>query len=188
MDYDFIPLKTMLDNADEQTISALLSTFRCSRDRDLENFLHKSAVPNEKRGMARTYLALSSDDRIVGYFSLSMRCGVIPKQLVSKSMYKRLNVQPETDVAQMYLIGQLGRSDDSEHGLGESLIKQAMGLIARANEIVGCRVMRIDCKPSESLIAYYHRFGFEAIKTTSDGELTMMVSILKPQFPSEPEV
>ena len=116
---------------------------------DIEEFLHQRAISYEKRDLARVYLALTPDNEIVGYFSLSMRCGIVSKDSrISKSMYKHLNVQSETDVVQMYLIGQLGRADGSEKGFGRQLMADAMGLIREANEIIGCPVVRIDCKRS----------------------------------------
>lgn len=58
--------------------------------------------------MARVYLAISDNNEILGYFSLSMRCGVVPPDAaISETMKRKLNVQPETNVAQMFLIGLL---------------------------------------------------------------------------------
>ena len=115
-----------------------------------------------------------------------MRCGIVPKDSqISKSMYKHLNVQSETDVAQMYLIGQLGRADGSEKGFGKQLMADAMGLIRGANAIVGCPVVRIDCKPE--LMEYYTRYGFQSVRMNGSGTLMMMVCLLRPQFPWEPE-
>ena len=186
MDYVLVSLRDLLEERGEDAVSYEASRFRCSKDTDLERFLSRSAVMYEKKELARVYLALSPDDaRILGYFSLSMRCGVVPKDSVSKSMYKRLNVQPETDVAQMYLIGQLGRSDTSGKGLGKCLMADAMALIRKANGIIGCPVIRIDCKPE--LIPYYTNYGFQQVKLNDAGDLMMMVCILKPQFPWEPE-
>ena len=185
MEYRLTSLNQLLAAYPEEDIERVFSGFRCSRDTDLETFLHKQAIPYDKRELARVYVALTSENHVVGYFSLSMRCGVVPKDCVSKSMYKRLNAQPETDVAQMYLIGQLGRSDDSDKGLGKRLMADAMNLIRQANGIVGCPVVRIDCKPA--LIPYYETYGFRPVRMNDSDELMMMVCILKPQFPWEPE-
>ena len=187
MSYEIFPLSEFIASYPEDKLAERLGSFRCNRgDVDVENFLRNSAIPYEKRELARVYLALDQDTgSILGYFSLSMRCGVVPKDCVSKSMYKRLNAQPETDVAQMYLIGQLGRSDDSDKGLGKRLMADAMNLIRQANGIVGCPVVRIDCKPA--LIPYYETYGFRPVRMNDSDELMMMVCILKPQFPWEPE-
>ena len=158
-----------------------MSGFRCSRDKDLESFLHHSAIPYEKREMARVYLAISDDDAILGYFSISMRCGVVPQDAqISNTMKRKLNVQPETNVAQMFLIGQLGRADSSEPGFGRSLIVKAFNLIREANRIIGCPIVRIDCKPE--LVSYYETYGFQSVRLNNDGSLMMMVCVLKDNY------
>lgn len=114
MDYGLIPLRLLLkdEQLSESDIQTRLDTFECSRNRDLEQFLHRNAIANEKKELTRTYLAVSSDDRILGYLSLNLRCGIVPPGSVSKSLYKKLNVQEDTGVARMYLIAQLGRDDN----------------------------------------------------------------------------
>ena len=186
MDYRLASLRQLLSIYSEDEINQVFSRFRCSRDPDLEEFLHQRAISYEKRDLARVYLALTPDNEIVGYFSLSMRCGIVPKDSrISRSMYKHLNVQSETDVAQMYLIGQLGRADGSEKGFGKQLMADAMGLIREANAIIGCPVVRIDCKPE--LMEYYTGYGFQSVRMNESGTLMMMVCLLRPQFPWEPE-
>ena len=114
-------LRQLLSIYSEDEINEVFSRFRCSRDLDLEEFLHQRAISYEKRDLARVYLALTPDNEIVGYFSLSMRCGIVPKDSrISKSMYKHLNVQSETDVAQMYLIGQPDAPTVRRRGSGGS--------------------------------------------------------------------
>ena len=187
MGYRIFPLSEFIRTYPEEDIQKRLSLFRCSRDRDLEDFLHRLAIPYEKRELARVYLALDTESgSILVYFSLSMRCGIVPKDSrISRSMYKHLNVQSETDVAQMYLIGQLGRADGSEKGFGKQLMADAMGLIREANAIIGCPVVRIDCKPE--LMEYYTGYGFQSVRMNESGTLMMMVCLLRPQFPWEPE-
>ena len=128
MGYRIFPLSEFIRTYPEEDIQKRLSLFRCSRDRDLEDFLHRLAIPYEKRELARVYQALDTESgSILGYFSLSMRCGIVLKDSrISRSMYKHLNVQSETDVAQMYLIGQLGRADGSEKGFGKQLMADAV--------------------------------------------------------------
>ena len=79
MGYRIFPLSEFIRTYPEEDIQKRLSLFRCSRDTDLEDFLHRLALPYEKRDLARVYLALDSESgSILGYFSLSMRCGIVP--------------------------------------------------------------------------------------------------------------
>lgn len=110
-----------------------------------------------------------------------MRCGIVPQDVpISNTMKRKLNVQPETNVAQMFLIGQLGRADGSEPGFGRSLIVKAFNLIREANRIIGCPVVRIDCKPE--LANYNETYVFQPVRLNNDGSLMMMVCVLKDNY------
>ncbi len=54
-------------------LSSHPSTFSCSRNTDLEAFLYERAIPNQKKNLIRTYMAVSDDRSILGYFSLNLR-------------------------------------------------------------------------------------------------------------------
>lgn len=83
--------------------------------------------------MSRTYLAIIGD-MIAGYFTLSIRCLQVPEdQDVSKSLSKKMNIDPDSNVAQSYLLGQLGRADYSYKGMGADLLEDALEIVKRAN-------------------------------------------------------
>lgn len=170
-----------IQRLDEDVVSSRLKKFACSRDSDREDFLHNKAVLFEKRGMARSYLAIE-DGSIVGYFTLSIRCMQVPEgQPESNSLRKRMNIDPDNGVAQTFLLGQLGRADCSCKGLGVELLEDALSYVRRANEIVGCRVLRVDC--TNDLIPYYERHGFTYIHTTeptaTKNPINQMIQILR---------
>ncbi len=121
--YQTVPLTDLLSKMDESDITVRLDSFKCSRDPDREGFLHNKAITFEKRDMARTYLAIM-DDAIVGYFTLSIRCLRVPDdQDISKSLGKKMNIDPDNNVAQSYLLGQLGRADFPYKGIGTDLLR-----------------------------------------------------------------
>ena len=77
MNYIIVSLRGILAQTDsEDSVCALLNTFKCSRDHDREHFLWNLAIQFEKRCMSRTYLAVDVSDpsHILGYFSLGMKC------------------------------------------------------------------------------------------------------------------
>lgn len=166
--YLTVPLRQFLEWFDEVEVQKRLSVFCCSRDRDREDFLHNKAILFEKKGMARTYLALMDDD-IAGYFTLSIRCLRVPDdQNVSISLSKKMNIDPDNNVAQSYLLGQLGRADGSYKGMGADILEDAVELVKQANGIVGCRVVRVDCQ--DELIPYYEQHGFRYLCVTEPAE------------------
>ena len=177
MDYNIVSLRSILKEYQEPDVEKKLSTFLCSKDKDRERYLHNLAIPMEKRGMSRTYLAIDNSNRIVAYFSVGMECMTIPDNVpIFNSLRKKLNVNQETGVSQMYLLGQLARSDDSEPGLGSSLLEDAIDTINWAYLAVGCRVVRVDC--TDDLVNYYIKHGFTYINKNVIENLNRMIAVI----------
>ena len=178
--YQLIPLRDLLSRMNENDVVVRLRSFVCPRDRDREDFLHNKAIIFEKKNMARTYLAII-DDMIAGYFTLSIRCLQVPDdQNISKSLSKRMNIDPDNNVAQCYLLGQLGRANFSYRGMGADLLEDAVAIVKQANELVGCRVIRMDCM--DELIPYYEQHGFTYLCVTDPTEdkppINQMIQII----------
>ena len=92
---------------------------------------------------------------------------------MSKSLIRKLgNLSDGEQNLVAFLIGQLGR--DSAYGKevldGSKMLQDCYDLIASARDIVGGRLILLDCKPAEKLCAYYEREGFIDI-TEDDNEL-----------------
>ena len=138
----------------------------------------------EKKNISRTYLAIDADSKIIGYYSIGLRCLKVPmkddengNELKDDRFTIRMNVYPKTRVAQSYLIGQLSRSWDSPKGFGSKLMENAIHHTVDANRIVGCRLIRVDC--DDELINYYSRCGFKLVNKDNDGKLNQMIYILR---------
>lgn len=175
MTYELFSVADMLSLHGDEGTGRILSSFVCSKDPDRESYLHEKAVMMEKRAMSRTYVAISEGAEVVGYFSVGMKCMGVPEGVpISNSLRKKLNVNNETGIAQMYLIGQLARSDNSEPGTGAELLEDAFDVIHKAFVAVGCRAVRVDC--SNDLVSYYTGHGFTFVNS-SDG-LNRLVALL----------
>ncbi|MDR0524112.1 MAG: hypothetical protein LBG62_06820 [Candidatus Methanoplasma sp.] len=177
MEYDTLSLRALIESCGEYSAQSRLDSFRCRRDLHREAYLRNSAMPLEKREMSRTYLIVSKSDEIWGYYSLGMKCLEIRDDaVVSSSMRRKMNVNEETGVAQSYLLGQLGRSDDSPKGLGEMMLADALDIFRDANLLIGCRMVRLDC--SADLVPYYKKHGFVKIGRSRSKDLDQLVMIL----------
>lgn len=177
MNYQVYSLRELMENVGDIVVAEVLRRFTCTKDRDREVFLHEKAVMMEKKAMSRTYIALTDDDRVVGYFTVGMKCMGVPADVpISGSLRRKLNVNNETGIAQMYLLGQLARSDDSEPGIGASLLEDAMDIIHRAFIAVGCRAVRVDC--TDDLVQYYTDHGFTFINRNPDDDLNRLVTVI----------
>jgi hypothetical protein len=163
-------LSDLLSSFGEDKVSAFLRTFRCSKDRDLEHFLHSSAVMFEGKSRCRTYLLVDAEDgnRIVAYVSLALTritVGGGDSSLLSKSLVRRMDLSGGEGIA--YLIGQLAKDDSVDGHIGHDLVQLAVDLLRQSHRQVGCRTICVDCK--EPLLKFYRGESFVQVSKEPEG-------------------
>ena len=57
--YKIVNLKLMVDAVGEDTAQAVLSTFSCPLNEDVEKFLHVKAIDFAKQGFSQTHLVMT---------------------------------------------------------------------------------------------------------------------------------
>jgi hypothetical protein len=169
-------LSKFLADSPQENVLNMLSAFSCSRDKDVESFLKEKAIIQEKKHISRTYLifAIGEEPELAAYFTIAVSSMNVTELECSNEMRKKMNIN--NDLAQSYLIGQIGKSDGSQKGLGKFMIQHAIAQITEANTKVGCRVIRLDCKPS--LVRYYTDNGFILTRRNKEGNLVQMIRII----------
>ena len=162
----------------EDEAKKALSSFSVKRNPDVENFIRKNAVAYEKSNNARTYLVMSEDIDILGYFSLSLSVVDIPSE-ISKAMMKKMRGfgRYSADSVPCYLLGQLAREDNVSHEdlMMRDFIDFAIEYVMVAKQSVGGRFLLIDC--IDDLVDLYERHDFIRINKT--GELNQLVMFLE---------
>lgn len=95
-------------------VKKLLETFPCSKNRDLQDFLHNKALTFEKHLRSRTYLYVDNDTKAVAaYFTIAI--STLHTEGISSDIIKMLDgYQDDTKSIPCFLIGQLGKSDQYE--------------------------------------------------------------------------
>jgi predicted GNAT family N-acyltransferase len=173
-------LRDVISDGKEDKVKSLLSSFRCSLDRDAERYLKEKAIEHDIRGISRTYLAVDEgetpeDDTVVGYFTVAVKClSVKENHNISAEIADKMNIDRGT--AQAYLLGQLAKADGTGKGFGKEMMDRAVDIFIEANRALGCRVIRLDCK--DRLVGYYGECGFVPVGKTKDGILNQMIRIL----------
>jgi len=177
MSYSVSPLNDVLSKYPEEHVSAVLSSFSCERDKEVELFLREKAIVQEKKQTSRTYLIFDDDAEhlLVAFFAVAVSIIKDEGLKCSSRMLRKMNINE--GIAMSYLIGQLGKRDGGAKGLGTFAIERAIGIIVDANAKVGCRVIRIDCR--ESLIGYYESNGFTLVRSNKEGNLNLLVRIIE---------
>ena len=179
--YEILSLSDMIEAYGQDIVSDILGSFKSVHDSATESFLREKAIDMEVRDLSRTYLAVSKEDAsVLGYITVSIKCMRVPDEnLLSGKTRKSMNIDSRTNIVQSFLIGQLSRSAEAPKGLGSYLLDVAFEKLNQARELVGCRIVRLDCH--DELIPYYTSHGFKLITKNDDRSLNQMMAFIIPK-------
>ena len=107
----FYPLLSLIENYSKHQIKKFLKTFKCSLNKDIEDFLHNKAITFEKKLRARTYLLVEKENKkIAGYFSIAIN--VLYAKEIDKNTLLRIGDLLTLKDIPCLLIGQIAKADD----------------------------------------------------------------------------
>ena len=92
-------------------------------------------------------------------------------ETMSKNLRKKLgNLSDRDQNLVVYLIGQLGRDSYFNKNVidGKRMLQDCYNLIGSARDIIGGRVILLECKPMERLCKFYESEGYHDITENSD--------------------
>jgi len=164
VEWIFQPLDSSLDK----------DAFDCGVPK-LNEYLKQYAGQNDKKGIAKTFIAILPEggNQIYGYYSVSMSS--IEFDSVNENIRKRL---PRYPVPAM-LIGQMAVDKSMQgRGLGEKLLMDALSRAVRLAEEVGIFAVRVDASDNQAK-QFYLKYGFVPLL---DEELSLflpMTTIVK---------
>lgn len=130
-----------------------ISSFTCGRG-DLDEWLIKKALKNQKRGNVRVYVVTNQDNhQVIGFYAIAM--GSVQRER-SIGGLRRNSPNP----IPMVILGRLGVHVDFHHlGVGAGLLKDCVRRSVQAMDVIGgagILVHAID----DSAKAFYEKFGF----------------------------
>ena len=164
-------LGSWLGYADDSIIEQVLARFLCSRNKEVEEFLHYSAIAFEKSSSARTYLLATENKDIAGYFTLSIGFADISKSVdLSEEDKQKLKMSkcPDHRIP-CFLIGQLGRNDSFSHDElpGNQILEIALAVLVEVKDQIGGKFVIVECE--DHLVSMYQseQFGFRLFNTSS---------------------
>ncbi len=157
----------------------LLSLFSVEKNKDVENFAHKNAIPYEKANKGRTYIIINKEGFPLGYFTLGLGrlsySGDIPGAL-----WKKLRGVGDGDatVLSCILLGQLARNDKVtyEELPKGFLFSQMLHQVYEGQKIIGGRLLLAECV--DELIPYYNEKRFRHLYKNPNNGLNQMVLFL----------
>jgi len=179
--YSLFPLSEILVGASsKRNVRKLLETFTCSRNSDLQDFLHHKAMTFEHHLRSRTYLYLDNVTKeVAAYFTVTI--STLHTENVSAKIIKLLDgYQDDVESIPCFLIGQLGKSDQCESiKIGTHILYDATDVIDQAQQMLGGRFILLDAINIKEVIKFYEENVFIPIE---EDETQESVKMIKPYF------
>jgi GNAT superfamily N-acetyltransferase len=123
---------------------------------DIDDWFHRRASQDERRNIARIFVAIDHERCIVGFYSLSsytLALDDLPTELARKL--------PRYDAIPAARIGRLARDQRVRgQGVGELLLADAVRRILGAARSVAVFAIVVDAKDDTAAL-FYRRFGFQ---------------------------
>lgn len=147
----------------------------------MKDFLVNNAIEAERKGTTRTYLFLNDkkwkEGKIVidGYFSLALKILYFSKDIDKKILEIAFGDSTRKNCP-AYLITQVARSESSNKGSGALILETAIKIILKAEDLVGGRIMYLDCLKDKE--KYYSQYGFEFLQNKHNSELIQMYRVI----------
>lgn len=130
------------------------TAFSCGQP-DLDNWFRLRASQDEKRNVARVFVAVAPDLGVVGFYSLSSLS--LSLEHLPEEVSRKL---PRYDAIPAALIGRLARDERVRgQGVGELLLADAIQRILGAGRSVAVFAIVVDAK-DERAANFYKTFGF----------------------------
>lgn len=171
--YNVVRLNDLLTTLGQNDTEDIIKKFTCHKNKDVEHFLHCKAIEFDKQSLSKTHLVFTSyrgNIVLVGYFTIASKGILIKKDaLPSKELRKRVRkfTQPLQYVEDYFvsapLIGQIGKNFCNEYDkliTGDELLKIALDKIFEAQQIVGGKIVYVECEDTPALIDFYQSNGF----------------------------
>lgn len=169
---------------EQNKINALLNSFECKRNDDIQNFIRQKSCMFERQSLCRTYLVFRENDhtQILAYYSLTTK-DIFAAPCVTKSQLKALRASgSDGNLVKSCLIGQLGKNsaiEDNPISL-KSLLDHVFTQVKQIQDLVGGTAITLECENVESLIKLYEDHGFRFLREDpTDNMITMYTKLKK---------
>jgi len=170
--YSLISLKDMAEELGEKQTEKILSQFSCPLNKDVESFLHNSAIGLAKQGISVTQLIFASykqEPVITGYFTLANKNIMVANKNMSNTTRKKISkfgvFDPDMRGYRISapLIAQMGKNyTNGYYSLitGDELLHIACNKVVQAQELIGGKFVYLECEDKPALIDFYASNGF----------------------------
>ena len=163
-EYTTINILDMLEVIGEEGVNLILSDFSCPKNVEIETFIRKNAIDFARRKMSVTHLVINEYGKLAAIFALTHKAVKIQDNILSSALKKKIKRYAQLDeetnsyMVSAFLIAQFGKNYDEgiEDTLsGNSLMDNAMDILALVQREVGGGVVYLECEDNPKLISFY---------------------------------
>lgn len=157
-----------LTQADKGKVDRTLSSFYCSKDPDIQDFVRHKIDRFDDRSICRSYLILdreNSDDEnfcILGFFALALKILRVDQSKLSGKQKKDMNLLKDQEGIPSYFIAQLGKNDMFKYNFeGKYLLDEAVNIVYDCIGLLGGKIVWLEAnKEADSVVKFYKDNGF----------------------------
>ena len=162
--YTTVNVLDMIDVIGEDRVNQILSDFSCPKNDEIENFIKKNAIDFAKRKMSITHLVMDENGKLAAIFALTHKAVKIKDEILSSTLRKRIKRYAQLDedtssyMVSAFLIAQFGKNYEEREGEsvnGNSLMDDAMDILAAVQHDVGGGVVYLECEDKPQLLSFY---------------------------------
>jgi hypothetical protein len=179
--FSFFALYEIIQNTNShRKVKKLLQTFNCTKNIDLQDFLHNKAVTFENNLRSRTYLYIDNATQdVAAYFTITI--SILYTDGISSEVIEILDGYKDNVVSiPCFLIGQLGKSNKFElQKIGKYILFDAIEIINHSQKSLGGRFILLDAINKEQIIKFYEANAFFPIEKDFNSE---SIKMIKPYF------
>lgn len=190
-DYLVLNIKQVLgDESFSDVLPLIIDGFDCPQNKEVCNFLKKSAVEFSKKKQSITYLVIEPEEAsVVGYFTLAVKPIQVKADCLSKAQIEKLERFGKCDKScglytiSAYLIAQLGKNfaiPKEKQIPGNTLLELAEGVLSEVQTMIGGGFIFLECEPKEKLTDFYERNNYKQYSSRiSESEGIELLQYLK---------
>lgn len=173
---NIVNILDLIDSDEDGALKVALSYFRCSKNKDVEKFLHENAIDFAIQKKSITYIVFDDESAyILGYFTLTHKSIEIPitEKKYSKNTIKRLskfaqqNNEGTAWSASAFLIAQFAKNENIPENIefsGAELMDDAFDVLFDVQHKIGGGIVYLDAIEEPHLKEFYentvHYFEF----------------------------
>ena len=177
--YSIYKLGDLIDKFSINQVKKSLKTFKCTKNADVQDFLHNKAITFERNLRACTYLYVSNADKsVAAYMTLGIK-SLLTNGLSDETIKFLDGYTSEMPSIPCYLIAQLGKSDECKHKIGKFLLDDALNIIDNSQNSLKGRFVLIDAVNNDKVIEFYKQNSFKVLENDTSSK---SIKMIKPYF------